>query len=99
MATQPPPDEPTWKHCDDYIDDPTAPEVLRTYLGWARAPAYVRIQSSLNPRLFATFRGKRVRIVMASRLGDVGITENLQAEHGYSTRVAVEDLTDFADVE
>jgi hypothetical protein len=32
-------------------------------------------------------KGTRVNVVMASRMGDVGITPNLDAEHGYCTRI------------
>lgn len=49
------------------------------------------------PVLFARHEGRPVRVTMASRFGDVGITEHLNAEHGYGKRVAVEDLTDFSD--
>lgn len=31
--------------------------------------------------------GSKVKIVMASRFGDVGITDNLDAENGYGARV------------
>ena len=41
----------------------------------------------------------RVRVVMASRFGDVGITNNLKAEHGYEVRVYVPWLVDFSDKE
>ena len=41
--------------------------------------------------------GSRVRVVMASRFGDVGITPNLEEVHGYVARVSVEDLTDFGE--
>jgi hypothetical protein len=41
--------------------------------------------------------GQRVRVVMASRFGDVGIGIDLNAEHGYLIRLAVEDLTNFGD--
>jgi hypothetical protein len=41
--------------------------------------------------------GARVRVVMASRLGDVGITPKLDTEHGYAARVMLDDLTDFSD--
>lgn len=94
------------KHCDDYINDETAPECLRTFLAHGRAPAH---GSGLGPKppLFATWKeldgpggrkGKtrRVRVVMASRMGDVGITKNLDAEHGYDWRVSVSELTDFS---
>lgn len=41
-------------------------------------------------------RGARVRVVMASRFGDVGITDNLEAENGYGARVFIPELYDFA---
>lgn len=47
------------------------------------------------PVLFARHAGTPVRVTMASRFGDVGITEDLTAEYGYGKRVAVEDLTEF----
>jgi hypothetical protein len=47
--------------------------------------------------LFANYRGKRVRITMASRFGDVGITTTLSACSGYDTRVAVEELSNFSE--
>jgi hypothetical protein len=31
-----------FKHCDDYIDDETQPEVLRKFLDYARSPAHER---------------------------------------------------------
>ena len=40
--------------------------------------------------------GTRVRITMVSRLGDVGITDDLSVDRGnYDARVALEDLCDF----
>lgn len=47
------------------------------------------------PVLFADCDGDRVRVTMASRFGDVGVTLNLDAERGYGARVAVEDLANF----
>lgn len=41
-------------------------------------------------------KGTRVKVVMASRLGDVGITKKLDADSGYDLRVAVEHLTNFS---
>jgi hypothetical protein len=83
------------KHCDDYIDDETAPAALRAYLERARSPAHGHLSSEPYPKLFADHDGKRVRVVMASRFGDVGITDRLDAEYGYETRVAVADLSGF----
>jgi hypothetical protein len=92
------------RHCDEYLDDPTTPEPLRKFLEYARSPAHGQ---GMEPvKLVATWNepngpggrpGKRrlVRVVMASRLGDVGITTDLQAEHGYQWRVPVSELSDF----
>jgi len=49
------------------------------------------------PKLFADYRSKRVRVTMASCLGEVGIDEVLTREYGYSERVAVADLSNFGD--
>ena len=86
-----------FKHCDDYIDDPTQPECLRVFLDHVRSPAHGGLRDDPRPKLFANYAGKRVRVVMASRLGDVGITSNLSAEHGYDRRVAVSSLSNFGD--
>lgn len=83
--------------CDDYIDDPTAPEALRKYLEFARAPAHGQLLPKPHPRLFADYEGKRVRVTMASRLGDVGITTDLGAELGYERRVLVSALSNFSE--
>jgi hypothetical protein len=39
--------------------------------------------------------GTRVKIVMVSRLGDVGITGRLDTDNGYGARVALEALCGF----
>ena len=39
--------------------------------------------------------GTRVRIVMVSRLGDVGVTERLGDENGYGCRLLIDDLCNF----
>lgn len=43
-------------------------------------------------------KASRVRLTMASRFGDVGVTKDLDQESGYQARVAVEQLTDFSEV-
>jgi hypothetical protein len=85
------------KHCDDYIDDESAPAALRTYLQRARSPGHGMLDPAPFPKLFADYEGGRVRVVMASRLGDVGITDDLAADMTYQKRVAVEDLSNFGD--
>lgn len=88
---------PEPKHCDDYIDDPAAPSPLRAFLEWARSPSHGHLRPKPYPTLFATYQGQRVRVVMASRLGDVGLSHDLsRADRGYDARAYVESLTDFA---
>ncbi|TXN47340.1 elongation factor P maturation arginine rhamnosyltransferase EarP [Methylobacterium sp. WL7] len=48
------------------------------------------------PTLFADCDGERVRVTMASRFGDVGVTTILTDEHGYDVRVPVDYLSDFS---
>ena len=84
-------------HCDDYIDDPAAPAALRKFLAFARAPAHGQLLPRPHPTLFADHEGKRVRVTMASRFGDVGVTSDLAAEVGYETRVPVSQLTGFSE--
>ncbi|GFM29291.1 hypothetical protein [Novosphingobium sp. PY1] len=86
-----------FKHCDDYIDDPDAPECLRKFLDHARSPGHGALRDDPRPKLFADYGGKRVRVLMASRFGDVGITADLNAEYGYDARVPVEVLSNFGD--
>jgi hypothetical protein len=87
----------THEHCDDYIDDMTQPECLRVFLEYARSPAHGSKTGKPKPSLFADYEGKRVRVVMASRLGDVGITDYLVASYGYNARVEVASLSNFGD--
>lgn len=88
------------KHCDDYIEDKHANPDLRAFLEYNRLPAIeifkLEAEGKSSPELYADYNYKRVRVVMASRFGDVGITENLKNDKGYSQRVYVEDLTNFS---
>lgn len=49
------------------------------------------------PRCFADYNGYRVRLTMASRLGDVGISPMLEGNSGYRERVSLADLSNFGD--
>lgn len=84
-----------FKHCDDYIDDETQPEALRTFLDYARSPAHGSTRAEPKPKLFADLRGKCVRINMASRLGDVGYTSKFSDDYGYDGRLLLSEFTNF----
>lgn len=92
------PEHSQFKHCDDYIHDHNAPECLRFFLLVHRLPAVETAllhANGVRPKLFATLKGKRVRIVMVSRLGDVGITTDLDKDVGYEDRVPLDKLDNF----
>jgi hypothetical protein len=86
-------------HCDDFIHDMELPLCARWFLFVHRLPAMdkalVRSVCS-EPALYARRRGdeKWVRVVMASRFGDVGINETFE-DHGYTARVLISTLKDF----
>lgn len=84
-------------HCDDVLDNPATHPAVRVFLERARAPGHGMLTDRPYPRLFADHRGARVRVTMASRMGDVGITKDLDAEFGYEDRVALDDLDNFSD--
>jgi hypothetical protein len=93
------PDKIEPKHCDEYIDDPSTLMPLRWFLFINRLPASEKHMCNINgvnPQLYADCFGKRVRVVMASRMGDLGVTSNLNKEHGYELRVFVEELSNFS---
>jgi len=90
--------QPDVRHCDDCIDDPSAPAALRKFLAFARAPAHGQLLPKPHPRLFADYDGQRVRVTMASRLGDVGIATDFGRDMGYDRRVAVSQLSNFSEV-
>lgn len=82
-------------HCDDAIDAPETPEPLRAWLAWARGPGHGALAPE-PPPVFATLDGRRVRLMMASRFGDVGVNFNLDARSGYSRRVLLDQLTEVS---
>lgn len=89
------------KHCDEYIHDHSAPMPLRWFLFVNRLPAVEKLlcdEHGVRPTLYADRGGQRVRVVMASRLGDVGITSKLDSDQ-YEERVPVEALSNFAATE
>ncbi len=83
-------------HCDDYITDPKTPECLRLFLDYARAPASSPVRKEKQPLCYADYQGRRYKLTMASRFGDVGISTVMHAEHGYDLRVPVCELSNFS---
>lgn len=79
--------------------------------GLTRTPAYCTITAPVelqewnhqwppegeNLRIYAVPAGVTLKIVMVSRLGDIGLTDDLDAAHGYKVRLMPDDkrLTAF----
>lgn len=87
-------------HCDDVINMGFKyPICLRYFLLVMRLPAIEKsiIRQAVGmPECYATYKDVRVKLVMASRMGDVGITTNLEAESGYDQRVSLDQLSEFS---
>ncbi len=88
-------------HCDKEIHNDARPACLRYFLLVHRMPAVDRaIIETVHdaPKCFADHDGKRVRLTMASRFGDVGISPDLASTRtSYKTRVEVSDLSNFSE--
>lgn len=99
--------EPEGRRNRDALFDFSLPAIVRGFIAAMDAPATETMamsEAGFMPKLYANWtpppgsqygnKPMRVRIVMVSRLGDVGISSKDQ-EHGYFTRVSIYDLTDF----
>lgn len=89
-------------HCDRFDTAFGWPLCLRWWLFIERANACCKMiaRSALGddyPIVYAKYEGGWVRLVMASRFGDIGITKDLDADHGYFARVTVNQLSEFTD--
>lgn len=77
----------------------SAPPLFANIKEAATGKAYLGYWDGNNPAMrdVPLAAGQRVRVVMASRFGDVGITPNLKADHGYVMRVSVDALDNFSE--
>lgn len=85
------------RHVDDFIDDPASDKYAAEWLGLFRRPALEKLRTPNPSRLFATYRGKRFRVMGCSRLGDVWLAAvTFKGENGYALRVDVDELSDWS---
>jgi len=96
------------RHCDQVMDDPSAPECLRFFLRVARGqslpgglpPLFATLKRDFSGRLLAPValkKGQRVRVTDAGRFGDVGITTDLDEAAKYLARASVDELENFSE--
>ncbi len=88
-------------HVDDFVDSGTGDmgiHYARLMLGIMRMPSHGIALDSLTKRfrLFCTYNGERYRVVMASRMGDIGLSKHFEQDTGYSIRVAVTDCREWS---
>ena len=96
------------RHCEQVMDDPSAPECLRFFLRIARGPKpsgglpplFATLKRDFSGRLLAPValkKGQRVRVTDAGRFGDVGITTDLDEAAKYLARASVDELENFSE--
>ena len=81
------------KHIDDWLDEPATNETEKLVKEWLehyRRPAIDKDHKWLSARvLLCDYEGKRYRCIGCSRMGDVWLTTNFEAEYGYEKRIDV----------
>ena len=87
-------------HAMDHGWIPHKPETWKYHFASLREPLVIKVWNQRKPDMpgfteVPLDAGTRVKIVMVSRFGDVGITDDLTAVNGYHARVALDSLTDF----
>ena len=80
-------------HIDDWLDEPATNETEKQVKEWLehyRRPAAYKDHRWLSARvLLCDYEGKRYRCIGCSRMGDVWLTTNFEAEYGYEKRIDV----------
>jgi len=90
-------------HIDEWIDDyknATTENVkyAKAFFELHRLPAMQKgtIEPILKQhKLFCIYKEKTYRVTGASRMGDIWLNENLEAEMGYDLRIDVDEVTKF----
>ncbi len=93
------PAEPRGRQNEDAMRDYSLPAIVRGFIAINSGPATETMairEAGFMPRLYGTHEGERVRVVMVSRMGDIGISRD-DKEHGYFKRCSIYDLTDFSE--
>lgn len=90
---------------DDFIwnregNEPREVSYAKFILMYFRLPAaqhYSWAPFFEGKNLFCTYNNERYKVLMASRLGDIGITKEFSRDSGYDKRVFVDDLSEWSD--
>lgn len=85
-------------HIDDFIDNPNTDKYASWFFMLHRLPAALKMKfrDELQAcKLFCTYEGKRWRVVGASRMGDVWLTQDFEREQ-YTHRVDVDSCSEWS---
>jgi hypothetical protein len=95
----------TYPHVDDFIDDSLSTlhdmnaRYARWFLHYHRLPA--ALQYDFEPfmkghKLFCKYKNVKFRVTGCSRLGDVWLNSNFNADSGYTKRVVYTDCSEWS---
>lgn len=83
---------------DHALHDFSLPAMVRGFIAMNMGPATEVMaikEAGFMPRLYGTYKEKRVRVVLISSMGDIGVA--FKDVDQYSERCSIYDLTDFGD--
>lgn len=87
-------------HVDDFIDGHFLQDCYaRWVLNLLRMPACLQIDFKpwiSQYKLFCVYQGEWYRVTVASRLGDIGLSRDFEADCGYTVRVDVSQCSDWS---
>lgn len=83
------------RHVDDFIEDSSSDKYAARWFDLFRRPALVKLREPNDAKLFATFQGKRYRVTGCSRLGDVWLHSDPDADTSYERRVDVDECSEW----
>lgn len=90
-------------HIDDWVSGYREDKSERYAAWWFvlfRFPAIMKAnftEFTKDLKLFCDYDSKRYRVVGASRMGDVWLTDDFSRENGYDLRVYVDDCSKWSD--
>lgn len=93
-------------HVDDFIDfgfsnDDKEEIYARWVLNHFRLSANLKYTFNdlmKDNKLFCYYRGNKMRVTGASRLGDIWLTNNFDKDIGYDIRVSVDDIASWSKI-
>jgi hypothetical protein len=91
-------------HVDDWLDKiefgySRGEMLARVFIEFFRMPAWKKANYApflAGFKVLCNYKGEKMRLIGASRMGDVWLTRDWNRDCGYDLRVNVEDCTDFS---